>query len=561
MNGTIAFFAFGIDIDSGRNRVLPSDGVTTDIWEIIEDSYKTVEYSNCKFTDDFEQTITVPYFDGWQTVDTVMLDSVGFLASITAGTASFDSIAPFYYISARRYSSVANGALEFDIVYNPVMSLLIQGSTVEGVWSRLPSNVSYKEQTVISDAMKPSRYINLDSTEYFYNNQRFVFWVEITATRNITASGSTADRLTVYGFPIVTTLNANILYNGVGLPETLVADADETGVYFPTLGQFLNNPSMVDLDASVITDISIIRMNPYYYNVSSYIRTNLDIINVFRLVDSSGNVSTSPLTVNGYKIYNLSKDWEYGSDYRQVTGTITLSDKERNCGRIYVRDSNGNYVFQIPNNWFDSNNQLTYVWQSHDDYGQMYYHLGFDTADNIGIRKTLTLSASHLPYIQDAWTQYQKYSMAFDREQMYFSVAQTAIGAGVGLASGNEFAVGNAIGTATNVASAIYNQNLKERRIQNQPATAYALNYGINYIRNLLEHPYAIVIEMPTNLTDEIYNNYVTDYGYAVEGRHEQTIAEGYYQGIIDATTAIKGERLSRLNDMLRAGTKITVIS
>lgn len=519
------------------------------------------QFNDVKYTDDFEQSIIVPYFDSWKEVSTVV-----FFPSTMDKPSTFDDITGIYYITGRRITSITQQAIEFDLRYDSVSSLMREGKSIAGIWSRCPTLYTpWITQVPVSDALKPSRYYNLVSTEQLNTTPtRYVYWVQITATVDLSSSSS-SNKLTVYGFPIVFPVNYNLMstlrIDSVQTyyvdNESDISDTSVTLYRYPTLGEFINNPTLLGIQSSQITDISISRICPYYYNAGVGIR-NLNAINYFRLCDSSGATSYAISHNDTYAYYNISNNnYVSGEDFRQLTTTVTLTDTEIQTGKVYIRDADGNYCLEIPTAWFDSSNQIKIVMQCHADYGQMYYHIGIDTDTAIGVRKTIALPCAHLPYIGTEWNEYKAFSQAFDREQMYYSVAQTAVNAGVGIASGNEFAIGNAIGTVGNIANTIYSQNLKERRLQAQPARGYALAYGISYITKTLEHPYAIVIETPANLTTEIYNRYIKDYGYAVEGYQSLTVTTGYYEGIALPMNNIGGEELEYLNDELRQGVRI----
>lgn len=590
MQGTIDFRTFGTDRDSRRIAILRNKVLNdSDSYEAFLAPSNSVQlYTNCKYTDDFEQTIIVPYFDAWRTVDTVLLYPDGALPKgVTASTAiTLSTFTGIYFIVNRRYSSLVNGAVEFDLMYNPVTSKIDSITSLIGDWERCQTLYTpWITQVPISDALKPSRYYNLTSTEQYTaqglsgDNSRYIFWVQVTATVDI--NNNNASNLTVYGFPIIIPVGENLLtasnrqesmtYYGINIANgTNISNTSLASDYyrFPALGEFINDPTILGIQSSQITDISVSRLCPYYYKVGYFNVTSTGLsvnpaYNFFALIDGNGSRSYTVSNKNKYAYYNLSKEtYSDDADYRQLTTTITLSDMEVQTGKVYIRDADGNYCLEIPTAWFDSNNQLKVVMQCHPDYGQMYYHIGIDTDTNIGIRKTINLPCSHLPYIGTEWNEYKAFSQSFDREQMYYSVAQTAVNTGIGLASGNSFAIGNALGTVGNIAGTVYSQGLKERRLQAQPARGYSLAYGTSYIRNLLEHPYAIVIETPANLTDAIYNNYIADYGYEVEGRATITLGAGYTRGTAFSSSAqgLTGEILNRLNDELRQGIRTVVI-
>lgn len=594
MEGTIDFRTFGTDRNARRIAVFNSQLATDNkkYRNVIPATHSVQVYTNCKYTDDFEQTITVPYFADWQKVDTVMLYPDGALPSGVSTESAFalSTLTGIYFITGRRYSSLVNGAIEFDLVYNPITSLLFTSTQITGDWIRASENITpWKQQSVISGAMKPSRIISLDGTENFTGNGStfHLFWVSLTVTQFKTNTTDVSnDGLHIIAFPIALK-NASDLYIGASADNSYVSPDSLTTeniqartLRFPSLIEVITDPNTcLGLTSEQIKDISISRMCPFNYTVTDTTVGTGTTYHYTRFIMTDGTTSYRPLYYNNgsrsfYFYVPEYLTWQDSAIYRQGTGTITLSQMEMDCATIGIRDSNGSIVTDIPTAWFDSNRQLTFVYQCHYDFNQMYYHIGFDTDSDIGTRQTFQLPCSHLPYVGNAWDSYRAYSMAFDRESMNYSInqsdkrfaIQTATSIANTLSKGDiSGLVGSAIGIAGNYASnelnkdaLRFNQDLKERRIQAQPSTVYSLNYGLSYLINLFEHPQAIVINMPSNLTSTIYNNYIADYGYAVEGRATIALGQNYTQGIAfaDESLGITGERLNRLNYELRNGVK-----
>lgn len=522
------------------------------------DTYVVKTYTGVQFVEDLQQSIVMPSFDGWSECNMVRFTQTNQAEGATAWKS-------YYWITNAVRSSDVDGCTTFYLEFDAVTTLLKKGSKVNGQWIRSPVNYTpWKQQNVISGTLGLSRYIEFPSmpANPTYEKQFDVYWVSITATKNI--STSKQGSLEIYGFPAYVwppfppaDVSTNVYY--------------QDGMKFPTIADLLNGNivNATGLTADEITDISITRCAPAQCE--------------FTLSDD-GNYYfgfTTPLTPesvgDSYRMYHLSTG--YGFYTWAERGTVQLSAMEKACGQVVIRDTNGNTVGTIPSNW-SRNNTIYYAHQLIVDFAQVYERIfiydpykSTNLSDALGV---FQIPGAHIPYVGSSWDTYKAYSMSFDRESMEFGIEQAkqdrdlaiataAVGTVANLATGN---VGGAINSAAGGVTAYYqqakeekatrfNQDLSERRVQAQPGTGYNVNYGLSFIWNEQSTPVSLAILMPNGVTEDIFNEYIEDFGYPNEGEYEQTMQYGFYQGTVYTSPTLTGPRFDGLINSFNAGIRL----
>lgn len=553
MIGSIEFFKVPGSLTSGDYPIFSSSTASLA-------SYKTNTYSNCKFTKDFQQRITVPEFDAWTTVN---------MARLTSGAWT-----RWYWITDRHTSSITNSAIEFAIEFNAPTSMLTQSSTLNGYWTRAPTNISvYKGQSVMSGAME------IDSIQAFNNSivtltelgTYQLFWVSVTATYNPDLN---KDALTIIGFPIAISqaddsakLTESRIYTGL-TTATLSSDA------FPTLTDIINDASSIGLTVEQILDVSISVILPYEYKVTKDSISGAQVIRFNLKQDDTEYTATKLGTYCGYIPNNYYQNLIWDKQY------VSIPEMISDCGSVGIINESGAIVQQIPTAWFGEDLSTYISVQCIVDYCQMYLKITFG-------EQIIQMPTTHIPYIGSAWDTYRAYSLAYDREAMEFSinnareslnvqtnanVANGVIGAIGNVLSGDiGGAVSGLLGSGIQTTTAYrqqdiadkatrFDQDLTERRIQAQPASAYGTSYGLSYIWNCLKQIPGIVKSKPAGLTDEIYNDYVTRYGYSVEGKASLTVQTGFYRGQLVTSATNSGGEFDRLNEVFMNGLHITEV-
>lgn len=525
-------------------------------------SYVVQSYSNCKYVEDIQQRIIMPTFDGWSSCNMVHLENVG-----------------WYWITDAKKSSIADNATEFALEFNAPMTMLSMGMTIKGQWLRSPVDISpWKQQAVISSAMEASSFELFPWILGEYNRYRdsgvVVGWVQVTISAGIAydsdnaPSGFENGRLTRIAFPVAMEASSTTI--------TDIAIADSDGYNFPPLLTFINDPTIIGLpDSTIIQDISFSMDCPYTYTATTPAVGDMTFgISGETAVRLKNNASSS-----SYHVYVLDGDNRAITSPLIRTITHTVTEQESKCGSIVIRDSNGSDIATMPTAWFDGS--ITVKVQTLSDFTGLYRDIYIQTTNRQNTVAVYRMPCTHLPYIGTQWSTYQAYSQSFDRESMNYSIqtadttlnvqtnaqiANAAISAAAGAAASATFfgagqgmtLLASAAQTAVNVStnyrlnelqddSTRFNQSLSERRIQAQPATVYSNGYGLNYIFNCLRIGEGIVIKTPCDLTDDIYNAYISNFGYSNEGEYSMTVQEGFYQGSVYSTTELTGPRFDEL--------------
>lgn len=557
MIGSIEFFKLPGSLTTAEYPVLDSAGTSLT-------SYRVTNYSNSKFTKDFQQRITVPEFSDWTTCN---------LCRLTSG-----SWIGWYWITDRHTSSIVNGAIEFAIEYNAVTSKLTKTSSVSGYWTRAPSNIApWRQQSPISGAMMIDTIHNFNNSIFTVSGVTYqLFWMQVTATKSLTLSTS-SNRLSIYGFPVACNDNTKgYSLSGRTIQSNSEWIVSDTNTRFPTLESMLSDATQFGLSsAEEIIDISISPILPYDYQIRVVGTTP-----IFNLLTPDGN----PIPAVAFNKADRRGAYETSTGgYKTLFWSnqyLGLTSKQLACGQIAVTAPNGSDIAQIPTQWAEEDG-FYFTVECIPDYGQMTIRL------DIGYR-SYQMPTSHLPYLGSAWDSYKAYSQAFDRQSLEYSitsardalnvqtnasVANGIIGAVGNVLSGNiggalQSVAGQAVGVATSYKqqeisdkSARFNQDLTERRIQAQPATIYSTAYGITYVIDCLKRLPGFTVYMPVGLTDTIFNDYIARYGYSVEGKATLSIKNGFYQGQLLATASDSGGEFDRLNDVFMSGIHIRVIS
>lgn len=555
MIGSARCYRIPVSLTNGEQPVRASNDVAIS-------KYQIYTKDNVKFTKDYQQRLRFTDFPGWEDCNMVCLEG-----------ASGDTKDRWYWITDRNQSSIANGSVEFAIEFCPTMTLLTGNSSLTGVWSKLPSNLSpWKPQAVMSGAMSDRRRVPFGVEEAYYNDIAYkLMWVSITCTGSI--SSPTDGGLNTYGFPIAVAKG----YGGGYFREGFL-DNSEENCHYPRLSVFLSNPAKFGFEVSRIQDISIGGMIPLEYTLADTDNPLVkdlicDGIGVETYTDESGDV------------YGFG-----GMMFKEpkiVYNNVYIRKWESPVCNVTIRDQSGIDVFTIPSAWLetfdDTYDCVTLQYQCIVDLGQMYYRLKVNG-------RIIQLPCGHLPYTGNTWDTYKAYSMSLDRESMQYSInsardtlnvqtntaiMNSALNIGTSLLHGDLLgSVTGAMSTAIDVKTNYrlqeisddatrFTQNLAERRIQAQPSTAYATGYGVSYIYDMLKTGMNVVISLPVGLTQTMFNQYIDRFGYSVEGQAVASCGGGYYQGMIlavhmsrflEATDLICGEEFDRLAQIYRNG-------
>ena len=528
------------------------------------DTYVVMKYENVHFIEDMRQTVTMPSFDGWSGCNIVRFKESGTDTPWIA----------YYWITDAMRSSTSQGSTDFMLEFDAPTTLLKKGDKVNGQWLRSPVNFTpWKQQNVISGTMG-----------YEATNKRFelsampsvtggkMLWVSITATKS---ADNTQGALEIYGFPIL--VKEDTIIPSYDWLVNYVEDG--TVKSFCPLSCIKQGATLwaLGLTASEIQDISITSGCPYpctYDSNGFNIQSSSYRLKAVYIQYSDGDTTKTA----AYPVYHITggqgsqpKTVEYVSQK-----TVTLTDMEMTCGEFNILDSSGTVVYNIPSNWIQ-NNKLGFETRVICDFSQIYWRIEVKEVNSSGsFGKTLgvfMMNEGHIPYIGSQWDDYRAYSMSYDRESVQFAndqAKQQAIANAVSSVASFQITkpISSLINIGASAASAYmgyeqttrannFNQNLSERRTQSQPGNAYGLNYGLGYVVNAYKTPNSLVVSLPVGITEDIFNEFIENFGYANEGEYEMPMDYGFYQGTIYTTPDMTGPRLVELINAMNAGIRM----
>ena len=501
----------------------------------------------CKVRDDLRQQIKVPAFSGWSDCNMVRMGG------------------NLYWILEANTCTDSEASVEMIVSYCGPSSIIHKNDTVVGTFSRLPTNTcKYLTRQPKSGGLAFSRRADLPKMPEATHSSGVkmqMFWVQVTTSNDITDSGSAANsELHRYGFFAAVT--DRFVSSVVHLTDKTVIDTA-----FPDLDAFISNPETFGFTASAITDISISARCPYAYTSSTQTTEGFRVF--FANLDD-----LEPIESGTGLIYQLEPT---GIAYPEIVSesmTFTRSDLERACGTITLRNESGNNIGLIDPAWDSVTLKVTCV----SDYGALSTYIDVNGY-------LFVISEGHIPWVGDAWEEYKKYSLAYDREAMEQSIdfanqrvavnlaqgaANTIQSAAMGAIGGNVAgAVTGAIGGVSSFAISSWatlresdistaesraTQDLAERRVQGSAGTAYNTGYGKIYCYQQLINPACVQVEMPAGLTTSIDQDYTTCFGYPAEGLRSITVQEGYIKGRIYDNGVTRGPRFDRMNEALQNG-------
>lgn len=463
----------------------------------------------------------------------------------------------------------------YTIVLNPVSSFMIGNSTVAGVWDRTPTNKLLSGHVNIADDMlATSRTVALPKLVDYATNFD-VFYYQITTKCKISWNGSS-----------VTILDNDGLYQYGGLAcwdenfwtnSTYGNISTSSAHSFISLAELINNiDTSAGFPSDSIIDVSVSRRCPWKTTLSS---------NYYNLYSGTNPVAlTTGTLVNGVEVGTVrinGSNLSYATE-RTTAATITLTDYERYCGEVDVCDELGNTIFIIPNEYFDSNNQLTYYCYGSSDLSGLYTHFKF--LDTIVI-----IPEGKLPWIGDAWADYKSRTMDFDRAELSLSITKAkqaegvartnalmssvstgAMGALKGGPTGAALAVGSAasqaglsyMAAAAERRNAIMNLKAEQKNRENYVKQAVSNNfntsYGLDYLNRSIQLGGACIkIKTPKNHTSTDFTNYVAYNGYPCNKYASFPLVSGYYKGNLYTSYSYNGEIMNMLLKEFEEGCKI----
>lgn len=535
--GAIELLKLPCSLSTGEYPLLSSAGQTL--------SSYTVATHTVRFTMDYQQAIRVPYVEGYQMINAARMGGL------------------MWWVTDIRSVSDTQQQMTVHLTLNGPSSLLHKSDSISGEWSRLPRNsCAWLPRTPRSAAMQVSRTMPLPRLPTKIASTGYsIYWVQITSSDRISDAGTDHDSLTRYGF--FAQVDEAMTSAGTGL-----ADSDTSKIrVFPDLLTLINSPDEYGFTASAILDISISSRCPYQWSQDSTDDTKYKIVGADNAIQS--------LKTTDYFEYIIYEIEKAPSTFKALTSSlsVSLSSLERQCGSVTLRNENGSVLAVIDPSLSVSSVKVRCV----SDYGSLITQVDINGA-------IYTIGEGHVPWIGNAWDEYRKYSLAYDREAMENSIdyanqklsvtiaqnaASTVQSAALGAIGGGVGAVSGAIGGAASFgisrwaslreneisqSEARTSQELAERRVQGQAGTAYNTGYGLIYAYQTITQPASIQVDMPAGLTSTIDTDYTARHGYPAEGPRTESIQAGYYRGRIFASSTFTGIILDRCNEAMGSG-------
>lgn len=599
MIGTVEFIKSAGSMTTAEYPLLSSDADM--------DAYVVKTYENVMFVEDLAQTLTMPSFEGWSECNMVR-----FKQSLNS-----NPWVAYYWITDAVRSSDVDGATVFNLEFNPIATLLKKDGKLDGIWLRSPFNYTpWKQQAVASGVMGLSRKEELGGLmpKWTIDGLQHTVWVSITATKDPDATQGTYE---LYGFPAVVsqfnTAMQSLYYSGDAYRiHSMTKDSEGNYLDFPLLNDIFTGDSLtaIGLTTAEILDISITPYAPFVCDVAWNTLDDGTSRQNFGIKGVLGAFSPDPVqvqyndgtkdTLSKYGMYNLTSSRGYWAKPLIQRTDLTISEMEYSSGQIVLMRGDGSILNTIPTGYFElgMNNNYDVVLASRVlcDFCQIIMEIGvYAPSDLKTPLMDFTLPCTHIPYIGNQWDNYRAYSMSYDREAMefnldqaksalifnsYMSMANAATGAimgftGAALTGGATAMNGASLNAISSVQSAgmgvisnifayaqqkeaaQFNQNLTERQTQTQPGNAYGASYGLFNLAIDIETPMTIGVTLPIGLTEDIFNEFIEDFGYANEGAKELDITYGFYQGTIRTSPTLTGPRLASLINAFNAGVRL----
>lgn len=489
-----------------------------------------VSSADVKFAKGLQTRLTVPMFNGWESVNIVELDG------------------SYYWATEFRESTTVSGSVEYVLDFAAPTSLIRKAQNIKGAWNRIPHNSTpYLKNAVTDDVLTVDDYNDaLGERVIFFESGGKTIYVYFWQVSGYDHQGN------VLRYGGLMTFDKDTLQTG----HVSGLEPSGGGYAYPY-------PDFEDLFKSMDDCLGILPENVLDFSISQRMpfevattQSSLGEI-LFGFMDVNDNF-VAP-TVNGSNnlcSYNLSN---LNLKPISKTETLTITSRQRSTGQIGIIDWNGNTVMSIPTQLADSNTVSVTI-QTLCDISGIY------TLIRCGDIQ-LSLPEGRLPYNSDTWATYKAYQMDTDRVSMentirfaeYNRDTQKQSGIVSAISSGAQSGVmtgimaGNPAGALAGIPfgaldwmvsdwesqralelgkmQANANFQLSQKHAQNQPQTAYNTGYGFIYCILNEMRPLMLAVSTPKHLNSSYYSAWVEEYGYPTEGVFSTAIIDGYYQG------------------------------
>lgn len=469
------------------------------------------------------------------------------------------------------------------LMYNAVTSLLrkdINGKViVEGWWDRAPvpvgplQTISPINSIFVEKQRTPFASLPITTTDYY------MFWAQITAKYDVT--NTTSGDLTIYGTPVY--YKRNSINEG---SDTFALKTTSDKTLLSLRDVICDLTETTGIPGTDIIDISVSTQCPFARSIS--------LPYTFDLTDSNGN-KVEPVVANGSSKHLYKINGSSVGNYPGNNGKFSVRTKDLLAGNVCIYDAMRNKIIDVPKEYFRTDEdipnksyikyQTNVIWDvsSLNSVVRLFY-----VDSGIENYIEVIIPGGHLPWVGNAWADYQAGEMNYDRELLSISIdtankqryidminsvgnsmLTVALGGAVNPIGSVAGIAQMGLGIATNEMQAKIDesklyavQNAKENYIKNSPSQNYQTGYGISYLYHnsqTLEGPVGfwvrdgagIRLETPYGIKDSDIDNYIKYRGYPCGMYSSITLPEdGYIKGNIYNDYSSFGNAVE--TDMLR---------
>lgn len=514
-----------------------------------------------KFTEDLDQVVNVPTFDGWSSCNLCRLSS--------------GSYKRWYWITDISRVSDNGSSVQLALTYCPTMDVSERADytvsqKLRGDWTRLPhvdpsftANFEVAGGTEVRQSilMEPKtlwdRVRALDSSHTAPKG--VLCWAQLTWI----GGGQSSDRQSIKQAGFI--VDMNMPNSGITIGSTSVASP------YITCQQLINN--LYDSTAIVPSDVIDLSLSPY----CPFCITCPDA-NSIAVSDTEGGTAVNPtgfLNINEeIKVYGYFYESSKLGVYEERV-FVDMTNLMLFCGSVRFTDPLGNTRGNFPLGLRGNKLQCRVVCIG--DTTGMYLRVFFS-------RNMVQLPMYHIPYIGTQWDQYRAYSLSLDRQAMEYSISSSrealqiqkdTATANAALSIASSVMSGNIGGALSTVGSTLigqnaqnrqqmlseqtqkYNQALTEKRVQSSAPTTYMQSTGFQDVLNYLEGSCALEWWAAPGTDTATFTNYYLKCG-APCSRYNYTSAvesDGYYQGRLYTDGApVHGPCFDRLAELYAGG-------
>ncbi len=470
-------------------------------------------------------------------------------------------------------------SIQLRLMYNAVTSLLRKDTDgkiiLNGWWDRCPVITANNPIQIGNDVSKPFARYNLPRLDNGPNGHPVVYY-QVTASQSraakagleaeprVTIDRGIVEQITTYGG--FAEIHPDMLFDGstnIGVfSPKFYDDTLDSGYYF-TIPELISvMTSWFGLDSEAILDVSVSFRTPFSVVISSnkynFMKTNDQTHNIF-ITQLPGNTTKGMSMISRSGITTV-------SDTLTING---ISEFQKLVGRWYIVDTRGNEIAQIPNELITGSTLEMDVRTVSDV-------TGITTQVEIG-GKIYTIPEGKLPWLGPAWSDYMIRNMEYDREALNRAVetsreqrnidsinalgnsmltlglagATNPMGAVAGVAQMGLGLATSEMQRQLDVKNLYAKQHAKEGQIRNMPPSAYQSGYGVDYLMRGYYQPAHIRLDMPINISETDYMNYIKHRGYPCGMyRSVELPNDGYIRGNIYNDYSSIGNAVE--TDMLR---------